>query len=293
MLGEGLQILAPKLTKTQAQQVLEAVRQQIGKTSFYALEVLLKVLGALPVMLTDEQAQEVLSQLLNQIANPANDRPLRAEFQALAAKLTGAQAQRALTPVLHQISSRLDSYALGTLGEGLDAMAAKLTEAQAQQVLEAVLRQIGESTHPNVLGVLADAVQALAPKLTKTQAQQALAVAMSSLAWATTEDEAVDWAHAVVALLPSTTDQGGTRNLVVAIVYPTAAGPATELLLDAIRARHPDAPAKEAGTAESLKWIAEKYPDQASHPICPTPPQPTSLSGLKCPLSSYSAASTP
>jgi hypothetical protein len=73
-------------------------------------------------------------------------------------------------------------------------------------------------------------------------------------------------------------------ELVAAIVYPTAAGPATEVLLEAIRARHPDAPANQAGTAASLAWIAEKYPDLVRRPICPLPPQPTSLSGLNCPV---------
>jgi hypothetical protein len=234
--------------------------------------------------------------LLQQIGKSTNARVVEALLKGLAslpAKLTEAQVQQALNAVLPQIRNGTDSKTLEVLGEGLKALATKLNEAQAEQVFEAALPQIRKETDTDALKMLGEGLQILAPKLTKTQAQQALAVAMSSLAWATTEDEAVDWAHAVVALLPSTTDQGGTRNLVVAIVYPTAAGPATELLLDAIRARHPDAPAKEAGTAESLKWIAEKYPDQASHPICPTPPQPTSLSGLKCPLSSYSAASTP
>jgi hypothetical protein len=109
---------------------------------------------------------------------------------------------------------------------------------------------------------------------------------MSSLAWAAKEDEAVDWARAVVALLPSAADQadqGETRKLVSAIVYPPAARLATDVLLDALRARHSDAPAKEGGTTPSVAWIAEKYPNEVRLPICPPPPQPTSISDLKCP----------
>jgi hypothetical protein len=96
---------------------------------------------------------------------------------------------------------------------------------------------------------------------------------------------AAEWARALVALPPRATDKDGTRELVAAIVYPTAAGPATEVLLEAIRARHSDATANQAETAASLAWIAEKYPG----PICPPPPQPTSLSGLKCPVAETEA----
>jgi hypothetical protein len=120
-------------------------------------------------------------------------------------------------------------------------------------------------------------------KLTDVQAQQALTVAISSLAWAGQDSEAVEWARLLVGLLPRAADQDGTRILVEAIVYPSAEGPATEVLLNALRART-DAPAKEVGMTASLAWIAAKYPQQAHRPACPTPPQPISSSGLKCPV---------
>ena len=106
---------------------------------------------------------------------------------------------------------------------------------------------------------------------------QASKAAASSLAWAAEDDEAVEWAQALVALSHRAADQDG--KLAAAIAYPTAAGPATEVLLDAIRAGHPDAPAKEAGTEAALEWLAKKYPDVLGPPLCPQPPQP----GLKCP----------
>jgi hypothetical protein len=165
-------------------------------------------------------------------------------------------------------------------------VAPKLTEAQGQQALAPFLEQIGKTTNPDALEALAKGLQLVAPKLTEAQAQQPLTVAMSSLAWAATEGEAVDWARAVIALLSSATDhadQGETRSLISAILYPTAAGPATEILLDALRARRSGAPPKEAGTAQSLAWIAEKYRNEARRALCPPPPQPTSLSDLKCP----------
>ena len=55
----------------------------------------------------------------------------------------------------------------------------------------------------------------------------------------------------------------------MAIAYPVAAGTATEILLDAIRVQHPNAPAKEAGTEAALKWLAARYPEILGPPACP------------------------
>ena len=136
-------------------------------------------------------------------------------------------------------------------------------------------------------------LQALASKLTEAQAQQALPVATSALAWAASEGEAADWARALVALLPRTADRDGTKKLVAAIVYPATAGPATDVLLEAIRARRPDAPKKEAGTEAGLAWLATKYPEVLRSPVCPPPPQPFAISGLKCPSMQTEAATNP
>jgi hypothetical protein len=247
------------------------------------------VLQAMAAKLTEAQAQQALAPLLQQIGKTTNHDALVAlakGLQAVAAKLTEAQAQQALITLLQQIGKTTNSDALVALADAFQELAAKLTEAQAQQALAPLLQQIAKTTDPYALQALAAVLEAMAAKLTEVQAQHAFTVAMSSLAWAATEDEAVNWARAVVALLPSAADQadqGGTRKLLSAIVYPSAAGPATEVLLDAIRARLSDAPAKEAGTAPSVAWIAEKYPNEVRRPICPPPPQPTSLSDLKCP----------
>jgi predicted RNase H-like nuclease len=53
-------------------------------------------------------------------------------------------------------------------------------------------------------------------------------------------------------------DKDETRKLVSAIIYPSAAGPATKVLLDAVRTGYLDVPSKEAGTPASLAWVAEK-----------------------------------
>ena len=130
---------------------------------------------------------------------------------------------------------------------------------------------------PCSLQALAEALQALAPKLSEEEVVRAASVASASLAWASRDDEAEEWARALVALAHPASDR--ERMLVAAIAYPTVAGSATEILLDAIRAGHPDAPAKEKGTESALTWLAKQFPDVLRPPLCPQPLQP----GLKCP----------
>jgi len=125
----------------------------------------------------------------------------------------------------------------------------------------------------------AQALQPLAAKLSEAQASQTASVVSSSLAWAADHYEAAEWARAIVALPIQESDRD--KMLVTAIAYPAAAGSATEVLLDAIRAGHPDAPAKDKGTEAALEWLAKTYPDLLRPPVCPKPLQ----LGLKCPLS--------
>ena len=142
-----------------------------------------------------------------------------------------------------------------------------------------MLKQIGQTTYPVALLALAQALQALAAKLSEAQAAQASKAAAASLAWAADDEEAAEWARALVTLSRPAANRDGM--LVNAIAYPAAAGSATEVLLDAIRAGHSDAPAKEAGTEPALAWLAKTFPDVLRPPLCPPPLQPD----LKCPPS--------
>ena len=131
---------------------------------------------------------------------------------------------------------------------------------------------------------------ALAPKITMAQAQGVLDQAQASLAWAASDKEAADWARALVALLDRAGDSQRTQKLVAAVGYPVAAGAATDILLEAIRARPPEPPATEAGTNAALGWLAAKYPNILDLPVCPDPPQDFDTSGLQCPGAEGQAA---
>jgi hypothetical protein len=304
---QTLQALAAKLTETQASQALDPVLEQINQTTdAYALWFLAQALQALAPKLTNAQVSRALDPLLERIETKTFGslvvRALAQALGALPAKLTNAQASRALDAVLKQISETTDPDSLGEFAQALGALPAKPTEAQMSQALDRVLKQIRQTTDPTLepvleqigqttgafaISLLAQALQALAPKLTETQAGQAISVAISSFAWAASDDKATEWAGALAALSSRLSDRDATKELVAAIAYPVAAGPATEVLLDAIRARTPDAPRKEAGTETGLKWLASGYPEVLRAPACP-PPQPSSISLLNCPVSEAS-----
>jgi hypothetical protein len=302
-LAQALPALPVKLTETQASKALDLVLKQIAQpTDGSALLSLAQALSALAPKLTETQASQALDTVLKRIEmgrfGPLVLRVFAQALQALPAKLSNAQASQALDAVLKQLSEATAPDSLGELARALGALPAKPTEAQVSRALDPVLKQISDTAAPTLnpvlkqigqttgvfsISPLAQALQALAPKLTETQTQHALPAVVSSFAWAATDDETTEWARALVALSVRLSDQEATNTLVAAVAYPVAAGSATEILLDAVHARHSYAPAKEAGTEAGLKWLATKYPEVLGPPVCPSPPQPTTISGLKCP----------
>ena len=192
--------------------------------------------------------------------------------------------------MLKQIGRTTDPRVLQELAPAFQASAAGLSEAQASQALDPVLKQIGQTHISLALRLLAQAIQALAPKLSEAQAVQASNAAGASLAWAANDEEAAEWARTLVTLSPPAAHRDGV--LANAIAYPAAAGSATGVLFDAIRAGHSDAPAKEAGTEAALAWLARKFPDLLRPLVCPQPLQLQPDPNLKCPLQLASKTDT-
>ena len=163
----------------------------------------------------------------------------------------------------------------------MQALPAKLTDTQAQQALEAVLQAMRGGTTDGTLPALAQAVQAVAAKLTDAQAQQVLATShlQSAFGWSATSEESVAWAEVIATLLRRSGEPNYVDAIVELLKYPIAAGPATNVLLEALRVAA--APGAEAGLPANLRWLADTYPtiDLKSAPACPTPLS----SGLACP----------
>jgi hypothetical protein len=289
-LHQIFEALAKRLTEVQAEEelvlVLEEIRAIPPTTTTnvvlpHALQGLALAFQALAPKLTDAQTQQALALLLERIDETTDTFELSAlaqEYQALAPKLNQAQDEQALAALLRLIDKTSPTW----IAQPIGVMAPRLAQAQVEKMLIVMLGKVGETTDSGALQALAQTIRVLAPKVSITLAKQAFIVAKSSLAWSATDKEAAEWARTLVASLPHARDGEGGRELLEALVYPTAVGPATEVLLEAIRAIHSDAPT-EAGTAAIFAWLAEKYPVEARRPICPPPLQPTLLSGLKCP----------
>jgi hypothetical protein len=287
-LSLALRALLAKRSGVQASQALDSVLREIGQgTDPKALRIASQELQALAPKLTETQARQAFDPVLRRIGETADSSVLQAlaqALQALAPKLTEEQAQQVLNPILQQVVKTFDVEALRAAAQALQALVPKLTDSQAQQALDPILQKVANTIDSNALSALAKGVQALSPKLTDLQARQASRLAASSLAWAASENESGEWARLLAALSQRLRGQETTDELVAAIVYPSsAAGPATEALLEAIRARNRDAPTKEAGTNAGLKWLTTKYPWVLDAPVCLQPPQSSAIPDFKCP----------
>jgi hypothetical protein len=297
-LYRGLEALPAKLTEAEASQALDAAFKNFEETKGYDLASLANVMAVLPARLNEAQQKRVLDKIWQQIVGPraGNDYAVSAysakALGRLAPKLSDPNVlKHAFDLVLNLLAQPQDSIVIVSLGVVLRASASGLTETQAQQALRPVLEQIDQATNPELLQALALALQGLAPKLAEIQARDASVVANSSLAWAANEEEAAAWARVLMALVDRSAQPNATKELAAAIAYPMAAGEPTDALLDAIRARAPDTPAKAAGTDAALEWLAGRYPE-ILHPICPPPPQPYGISKLKCPVVEAEAAAS-
>jgi site-specific DNA-cytosine methylase len=293
-LAKAVQALAEKLTEAQASQAIKALRRQIGQTTDPgALMAQAQPLMTLAAKSPNDQLTKMLEQISESIkalaAKNANSGDadqmmmmmmlMSGDSQAsyaLPVKPTEAQGGRTTTQ-----ADRPDNRSRDASEKNAGTLPARLTDAQVGQAIEPLLKQIGQAANPEALRTLAQALQALAGKMTEAQAAQASEAAAASLAWAAADGESAEWARALVALAHPPSDRD--RMLAVAIAYPTAAGSATQVLLDAIRAGHPDAPKKEAGTDAALAWVTKTYPEVLRPPVCPQPLQ--QQAGLKCPPS--------
>jgi hypothetical protein len=199
----------------------------------------------------------------------------------LAGKLTAKQAPVALSPVMMAIASGPAPDEGLMLAPAVQALAGKLTAEQAPPAIMSVLKAIANTTDRAQLMGLSLALEAIATRLTAEQAQTALPLARSALAWSSAAVDATASARAITALAENQADERRILALVEALKYPSAAGEATDVLLDALHAAAPEAPGKEAGLEANLLWIANHYPmiDLDAPPSCPSPLQ----EGLACP----------
>jgi hypothetical protein len=126
----AIQVLAPKVRQSQAQQALAPVLKQIGRTAdSETLQAMAEAIQALAPKLAEEQTQQTLASLLRQIGETTNSFGLRAQalvIRALGANLTDAQVQQALAPALAKIGQTTDPDDVLTVAQAIQELPAKL-----------------------------------------------------------------------------------------------------------------------------------------------------------------------
>ena len=288
-LGRALQALAPRLDPAQVVTAWKTVLRAIaGKIDSDALGGLVEGLQALAPRLDPAQVAPAGEAVLRAIGGNTNPYALGGLFgalQALAPRLDSAQVAPAWEAVLQAIGETTNTYALRTLGSALQALAPRLDPAQVAPAGEAVLRAIGETTNTYALRTLGGALQALAPRLDPAQVAEALATIRGLLAWAPDDATAERFAAGYALLLRPSPPEVFAREIAGALRFPTSAGPATGVLLQAASEALPGAPEAGAGRKAMLEWLGRTYStvDLKAPPACPPPPPAFAAQGMACP----------
>ena len=171
--------------------------------------VVLRALGLRP--LTDEEAHVTSNAILasiKQTTEPDDLRDLVQALQALPVKLTDAQAQNVVDLILSGIKQhRNNGYdSLLSFAAALKALPAKMTDAQGQAVIDAFLAMIKPGTRPDEFFVLASGLQSLPVKLTDSQAQFVISPILAGIKKATRIDSLWVLAYALKTLPAKLTD---------------------------------------------------------------------------------------
>jgi hypothetical protein len=260
-LGNAAKTLAPRLRPDDCVRLLEHLQKTIDASLRVHAQALALQLDAVVGGLPEVQVATAFAEMVNKVTTiDAIDRlyAYAPALQTLAARLSAGQAPEALRRVI-----------AGMRAEGGDQ---RPTGGSMALILER-------------LGVLAGAVQSLAPKLSDGDREKALDETRAALAWAPTTAVSVSAAAAAVSLLPRNQVERSVQTIVELLKYPMAAGDATAVLLDGLKAIAPEAPGNEAGLEANLNWIARTFPgiDLEAPPACPASRWP----GLSCPTLAF------
>lgn len=277
---------SPEQAQAALVSVLEAITVSSDAYELLSLAQAVEALGA-----SIEQVKWALVPVLKAIAtesnwaldDDANDRDqLRNLFEAV--EVLGSSPEQALTvlvAIVNAITATSNGSALETLARAVEALAPKLGAEQAQTALVPVLAAIISAIDAGQMKVMAKAVAALAPKLARSVSPSEFDTIRSVIAWVPNTDIAAAFAAACTALLARETKQDFIAAVVTGLSFPMMAGPATDVLTEALR--EVGGPGKEAGLDATLAWLREAYPniDPDAVPVCPPPP--AGWEGLQCP----------
>jgi hypothetical protein len=253
---------------------------------------LAQAVEALAPMLNRDQVNTARGALLAAMGSrdntPAMLASLAEAVHVLPGGLSHEEQQMALNPVVSAMASAKEIGDLKYLASAVLALGSELNPERAQiartAVLTAMIRtqkltlERGGSKQDDVLRAHAAAIAALPPPLNEGEVSALRGLARREFAWAVSPGVANAWADLMIHLLPPSGDEDAPE-LVAALKYPLAQGPATETLLSALQVRLPSLKARLEdfnSLPSNTKWFK---PD--GRVICPEPPD--EMSGLSCP----------
>jgi hypothetical protein len=249
--------------------VVDAITQTDDSYS-YQLEPLVHALEALGP--NSEQVQLALDRVLHALSRRSDSYPLQSLAKAiwiLRFRLTTEQANIALAPVLNAVTRTSSPQALLALMQAVQALAPELGPEQAQVALGPLLTGtsqttdagISQTTDADLLRAWAAAVGALGVRTPTAARRRAMELLLVPLASTGSPFRAAALAEAIASLLPTEPLETYVSRIIELLKWPTTAGPATDVLLNALHQGVPGAPGKEAGLNATVAWIAETYPN--------------------------------
>jgi len=183
--------------------------------------------------------------------------------------MDAGSADRALDCILHVISEANDYYPLaevGLIAEALAASGARVDENLIGCALDRLLDSIGRTTDPYTdryrFQPLGRAAQALAARADASSAVLALEFVLAAIGRTTGTDQLRAFGQAAQALVVKGSLESTVPMVVNALKLPTFVyHQRDEILIAALRTRHPDMPDAERGFWAAVDWLRERYPN--------------------------------
>jgi hypothetical protein len=271
----------------QGQAVLAALLEASSGTTMSEPQA--KALKALGVPLTARQEQAALEPLLADFIRQTH--PVALENLARTLRTAGLRLTAEQEAALRDHVLAANVQADVQFGNGaflfhylevLQELKVSLTSAQRSDISGRIMAALQGEKDARRFEGLARAAQSLAGELTVEQTQPSIATLRTVLAWTPAAKDAAAWAAAFAALLPKD-GQHTIAEIVEVLKYPSVAGPATGVLLEALRVVDPAAPGADAGLPANLEWLRESHPsiNHDALPTCPTPPP--EMQDIACP----------
>jgi hypothetical protein len=189
---------------------------------------------------------------------------IRQDFGRDTASDVESALETALKPVVELLEKTLTADQSAALGSMLTPLTQNLRSELPAETFKSVLEALGTLEIPETLTALASATATMAPRLPASQKREAEVQLRRLFGWATTTPMAVESARALIAVLPHDPADRYALALVELLSMPTAGGPPTDILLDALRsipAASP--PPADKGLDATLEWAATVFPSVA------------------------------